>query len=106
MKPTLKVGDKVIIRRDLPNLSNEEIPFGVNDSMMEYRGKEAVIKSVDADIKYASDYPNYPNFDQARYKLDIDDKHWSWANVMFENQNTVIINKEEEILLCCTCSQN
>lgn len=63
MKPTLKVGDKVIIRRDLPNLSNEEIPFGVNDSMMEYRGKEAVIKSVDADIKYASDYPNYHNFD-------------------------------------------
>lgn len=104
MKPTLKVGDKVIIRRDLPKLSNEEIPFGINDSMMEYRGREATIKGVDADIKYASDYPNYPSFDQARYRLDIDYTHWSWSNVMFENQNTVIINKEEEILLCCTCS--
>lgn len=104
MKPTLKVGDKVIIRRDLPKLSNEDIPFGVNDNMMDYRGREAIIQGVDADVKKASDYPNYPNFDQARYRLDIDEKHWCWANVMFENQNTVITNKEEEILLCCICS--
>lgn len=105
MKPTLKVGDKVIIRRDLPKLSNKDIPFGVNDSMMDYRGKEATIVDLSPDIKNINDYPNYPNFDQARYKLDIDIEHWSWANVMFENQNTVITNKEEEeILLCCICS--
>ena len=103
MKPTLKVGDKVIIRRDLPLFPNSEIPFGVNDYMMDYRGKEAVIERVEADARSVKDYPDYPNFDGARYRLDIDDKKWSWSNVMFENQNTVITNKEEEILLCCTC---
>ena len=102
MKPTLKVGDKVIIRRDLPNHSNSEIPFGVNDSMMDFRGKEATIVDLCPDVKHIAEYPNHPNFDQARYRLDIDNKHWSWSNVMFENQNT--LTNEEEILLCCTCS--
>lgn len=102
MKPILKVGDKVIVRRDLPKISNAEIPFGVNNDMMNYRGKEAVIEKVEADLKNAHDYPSYSNFDQARYRLDIDNHKWSWSNVMFENP--VITNKEEEILLCCTCS--
>lgn len=103
MKPTLKVGDKVIIRKDLPNVPNSKIPFGVNDSMMGYRGKEAIIVDLRPDAKHNHDYPNYPNFDRARYKLDIDGESWTWSNVMFENQEIKVTN-EEEILLCCTCS--
>lgn len=102
MKPSLKVGDKVIIRKDLPLARSGEIPFGTNENMLQYKGQEAIIQVVDHDLKNASDYSNYPNFDQARYRLNIDNKHWSWSNVMFENQN--ILTNEEEILLCCTCS--
>lgn len=104
MKPSLKVGDKVIIRRDLTYACSGTIPFGTNDAMLQYKGREATIVDLSPDAKHIYDYPDYPNFDQARYKLDIDNKQWAWSNVMFENQNTVITNKEEEILLCCTCS--
>lgn len=103
MKPSLKVGDKVIIRRDLSLAGSSDIPFGTNETMLQYKGQEAIIVDLTPDVKYIHDYPNHPNFDQARYKLDIDNSHWAWSNVMFENP-TVIINKEEEILLCCTCS--
>ena len=101
MKPSLKVGDKVIIRRDLIFAGSGTIPFGTNDSMLQYKGREATIVDLTPDVKYIHDYPNHPNFDQARYKLDIDNSHWAWSNVMFENPT--VINKEEEILLCCTC---
>ena len=101
MKPSLKIGDKVIIRRDLTFAVSGTIPFGINNSMLQYKGQEAIIVDLCPDVKNIYDYPNHPNFDQARYKLDIDNSHWAWSNVMFENPT--VINKEEEILLCCTC---
>jgi hypothetical protein len=102
MDPKFKVGDVVIIKRDLERASNGDIPFGICDSMEKYAGKQAVIRDVFPNSKNAKDYPKYPDFDCARYRLDIDDNQWCWSNVMFETKHDLTI-KEEDLLICCTC---
>lgn len=102
MDPKFKVGDVITIKRDLERASNGDVPFGICDSMEKYAGKQAVIKDVFADAKTIRDYPGYPDFDCARYRLDIDEGQWSWSNVMFEDFKS-IKPKEEDLLLCCTC---
>lgn len=103
MDPKFKVGDVVTIKRDLEHASNADIPFGVCDSMEKYAGKQAVIRDVFPNAKNARDYPGYPDFDCARYRLDIDDRQWVWSNVMFEESKSIKPSKEEDLLLCCTC---
>lgn len=103
MDPKFKVGDVVIIKRDLERASDGDIPFGICDSMEKYAGKQAVIRDVFPNSKNAKDYPKYPDFDCARYRLDIDDTQWCWSNVMFETKPDLTIIKEEDLLICCTC---
>lgn len=103
MDPKFKVGDVITIRRDLKRTDNGDIPFGICDSMEQYAGKQAVIRDVLPKAKNARDYPNCPGFDCARYKLDIDEISWCWANVMFEESKSIKLSKEEDLLLCCTC---
>lgn len=99
MNPKFKVGDVITIKRDLECTSNADIPFGICDSMEKHAGKQAVIKDVFPNSKNARDYPD---FDCARYRLDIDEGQWSWSNVMFEAKPDLTI-KEEDLLICCTC---
>ena len=103
MDPKFKVGDVVTIKRDLERAGSGDIPFGVCDSMEKHAGKKAVIRDVHPDAKNARDYPDYPNFDCARYRLDIDEGQWCWSNVMFEESKSIKPSKEEDLLLCCTC---
>ena len=102
MDPRFKVGDVVIIRRNLERASAGDIPFGICDSMEKHAGKQAVIRDVFPNAKNAKDYPNYPDFDCARYRIDIDEGQWCWSNVMFAKQFDTTI-KEEDLLICCTC---
>ena len=102
MDPKFKVGDVVIIKRNLERASVGDIPFGICDSMENHAGKQAVIRDVFPNAKNAKDYPNYPDFDCARYRLDIDEGQWCWSNVMFETKPDLTI-KEEDLLICCTC---
>lgn len=103
MDPKFKVDDVVIIKRDLECTSNADIPFGICDSMEKHAGKQAVIRDVFPDAKNARDYPDHPEFDCARYRLDIDEGQWSWSNVMFESPKSIKLCKEEDLLICCTC---
>lgn len=103
MDPKFKVGDTVIVKRDLKHADNGDIPFGVCDSMEKYAGKQAVIKEVYPKAKSTRDYLDYPNFDCARYRIDIDEGQWAWSNVMFEEPKSIKPSKEEDLLLCCTC---
>lgn len=103
MDPKFKVGDVVTIRRDLTRTSDSVIPFSVCHDMEDYAGKKATIVDVFPNAKNLEDYPHYPDFDCARYRLDIDERHWCWANVMFETKPFISTTKEEDLLLCCTC---
>jgi hypothetical protein len=103
MDPKFKVSDVVIIKRDLERASNGDIPFGICDSMEKHAGKQAVIRDVFPNAKNAKDYPDHPDFDCARYRLDIDEGQWAWSNVMFETKQLDLTTKEEDLLLCCTC---
>ena len=103
MDPKFKVGDVITIKRDLECTGVGDIPFGICDSMEKYAGKQAVIKEVFPNAKNIEDYPGYPGFDEAHYKLDIDEGRWAWSNVMFEESKSIKPSKEEDLLLCCTC---
>lgn len=103
MDPKFKVGDVVTIKRDLERASNGDVPFGICDSMEKHAGKQAVIRDVFPNAKNARDYPDHPDFDCARYRLDIDEGQWSWSNIMFESSKSIKPSKEEDLLLCCTC---
>ena len=103
MDPKFKVGDVVTIKRDLERAGVGDVPFGICDSMEKHAGKQAVIKDVFPNAKNARDYPYHPDFDCARYRLDIDEGQWSWSNVMFESFKSMKLGKEEDLLLCCTC---
>lgn len=103
MDPKFKVGDVVTIKRDLKHASNEDVPFGICDSMEKYAGKQAMIKEVYPGAKSINAYPECTDFDCARYRLDIDEGQWSWSNVMFEESKSIKPSKEEDLLLCCTC---
>lgn len=62
-----KVGDAVRIREDLCGLEHYNGLF-CNEDMARHRGKSAIITAV-------------RNVD--RYKIDVDDGHWSWNGAMF-----------------------
>jgi len=63
-----KIGDKVMIKKDLN--TNNQSPLSVNEDMVFYAGKTAIIIKC---INLAKSY-----------KLDVDDGEWSWDHLMFE----------------------
>jgi len=81
-----KIGDKVIIRKDLKiDLSCYS---SVVHTMLGYHGKIAKIVSVNKinSLKYPNSY---------QYSLDIDDGEYSWNDEMFEKKVKEKVNFEE-----------
>ena len=68
-----KIGDKVVIKKDLVEGTMLNGAY-VNDEMIDFKGKEAIIV----------DYCNGDTYD---YLLDIDDKEWSWSELMLESES-------------------
>lgn len=64
--PMFDVGDRILIRADLEETQRHPC---VNDIMVRYRGREAVVR----DILY-----------QEHYVLSVDDGRWEWADWMIE----------------------
>lgn len=68
---TLKVGDRVIIRKDLSVFTNHPPKPRVTSHMAQLRGEIATITYVDWD---------------GDYHIDIDRDNWYWSNYMFETK--------------------
>ena len=76
----LSIGTRVRIRTDLK--ANERYGKHIaSEDMIEYAGKEAIIKAYEHEEDCAP-----------AYLLDIDDQFWSWSDQMFEAVN---ITKKE-----------
>ena len=79
-----KVGDKVRIRKDLESGNKYGVNY-VNDEMLQYKGKQAIIKKV---LKVCEEYI-----------IDIDNKGYYWTDEMLEpvKKNKVSTNSVESI---------
>ena len=70
-----KVGDKVVIRKDLQEIyDKEDWEYDVVEDMLEFAGKDAVIMSVESVGWNTSD---------DHYTLDVDDEEWTWYENLF-----------------------
>lgn len=68
-----KVGDKVTIRPDLSKHANCPITgCYITKPMLKHQGKTAIVEKV---ILVE---------DRTYYRLDIDNKYWSWTSFMFQ----------------------
>ena len=79
-----KVGDKVRIRKDLESGNKYGVNY-VNDEMLQYKGKQAIIKKV---LKVCEEYI-----------IDIDNKGYYWTDEMLEpvKKNEVSTNSVDSI---------
>lgn len=74
----LKVGDKVLIRRDLATqIYVSGYRPSIIDRMLKYRGQIAVITKI-CDESMPFGYDSYV------YCIDLDKGFWSWSNYMFD----------------------
>lgn len=93
----MKEGDSVTISPNLGDLetANKPYPFGINTGMLNLCGRQAKITSVTLNCYDPLNYPDYPNLDGKLYYIDLDNGHWTWANIMFTESVGLRIVEEE-----------
>lgn len=85
-----KEGDIVEIKSNLIETSSDDIPCGICESMLDYRGKKATIMRVESYLG------NISNYQGKVYRLSIDNGKWRWTEPMFFSKNK---SKEDLMLL-------
>ena len=77
LKLKYKIGDKIFIKENLVNTFKSDpgnTGFGVNDMMLNYCGKFAIIENVIW----------FDGFGRYGYKINLDSKTWNWDDEMIE----------------------
>ena len=95
-KPFFKVGDTVMVRKDLTAYRDySRIPFSVNDDMLKHAGKVGTI------VRASDYYPACVGLDGYGYELDIDRRFFGWSNEDLVKAESAIpiLNKGDKVTI-------